>query len=146
MSFSSNGGLSFKLMNDTKRSSAGDSKFEFEEDKNSCCYGKCFKKPYFNGRLVCGVFKSRFDSFSCFFLSLLFASLVSAVIIPVLLNWVINDAIVAQVVIDSSASPNYEAWRTNVNGPGDEVSSFFSFYLAKLINYIYFRLFFFISI
>ena len=121
MSFSSTGGLSFKYVgegNQTAKDPSQSKSLRFDDaddDGKSCCFNKCVKRPLCGGYLLCGTFKTKFDTLTCFFITVLITALISAAVVPVAFNSFINSSINSLVVIDSTSAPSYDAWRTNVN-------------------------------
>lgn len=107
---------------------------EQEEDDSSCCYGKCIKYRYCRGYILCGVCKSSYDNGMCVLVALMVSCLLLGVIVPVILNGIVNVLIDQQVVVDSTSAPNYEAWQTNAQGPGTDVQIGYDIYFFDVQN------------
>lgn len=64
-------------------------------------------------------------------------SFITCLVIPVSLQAYIDSSINSQVVIDSTSSANYEAWRTNVDGPGTDVRPLQALNTSRDNNYLF---------
>lgn len=60
--------------------------------------------------------------------------LMFAVIVPIVLNSIIDSSINSEVVIDGTNAANYEAWQTNINGPGADVQIGYDLYFFDVQN------------
>jgi hypothetical protein len=84
-------------------------------------FSRCIATKH-NKFCTTGRFKSRFDRAICCLMISLVAVLLAGVIIPMVMNDIINDQISKATVIDSTSADSYEAWSTNTVRAIDSVS------------------------
>ena len=82
---------------------------------NRCSWGKCC-----NDRVSYCRINSKRDSTLCCLVSGALICMFTAIIVPVILNILLDMEVNEQVVISSTSSPNYPAWQTNVPASPDE--------------------------
>lgn len=109
------------------------------EDGGDCLFGKCKKCGPCQKLGIFGVFKSRFDCAICVFIFISLASLLLAVIGPLMLDVMINKVVDVEVVIDSPDAVNYEAWQSNAK-PDSTVRYFLDFLLDIFLSSFSFTL------
>jgi hypothetical protein len=95
---------SFKIINDNNE--------ELNEDEQLCCGKVCLKSS------KCS-FKSKNDNIMCFLSTCMIASVLIALIFPIVIYKLVDTLIDEEVVIDSVNSPSYSDWQTNINGDTD---------------------------
>ena len=89
-------------------------------DPTSCCYNRCSSRKYCRNTITCGYINSKRDSTLCCLVSGALICMFAAIIVPIVLNVLLDLEINEQVVIDGTDAPNYAAWQSNIpQSPGD---------------------------